>query len=45
MFYAGASFVTAGHSFRTFGWKGATDLVDQLLASYTLADAIGATKQ
>jgi 4-hydroxyphenylacetate 3-monooxygenase len=45
MFYAGAQFVTAGHSFRTYGWKGATDLVDQLLASYTLADAIGATKQ
>jgi len=45
MFYAGAQFVTAGHSFRTYGWKGATDLVDQLLGSYTLADTIGATKQ
>ena len=45
MFYAGAQFVTAGHSFRTYGWKGATDLVDQLLASYSLADTIGATKQ
>jgi 4-hydroxyphenylacetate 3-monooxygenase len=45
MFYAGAQFVTAGHSFRTYGWKGATDLVDQLLASYSLADSIGATKQ
>jgi 4-hydroxyphenylacetate 3-monooxygenase len=45
MFYAGAQFVTAGHSFRTYGWKGATDLVDELLASYSLADTIGATKQ
>jgi 4-hydroxyphenylacetate 3-monooxygenase len=45
MFYAGAQFVTAGHSFRTYGWKGATDLVDELLASYSLADTIGAAKQ
>jgi 4-hydroxyphenylacetate 3-monooxygenase len=45
MFYAGAQFVTAGHSFRTYGWKEATGLVDQLLASYSLADTIGATKQ
>jgi len=45
MFYAGAQFVTAGHSFRTYGWKGATDLVDELLTSYSLADTIGAAKQ
>jgi 4-hydroxyphenylacetate 3-monooxygenase len=36
MFYAGARFVTAGHSFRTFDWKGATGLVDALLSSYDL---------
>ena len=36
MFYAGARFVTAGHSFRTFDWNGATALVEQLLASYDL---------
>ena len=24
MFYAGARFVTAGHSFRTYDWNGAT---------------------
>src|SRR5712671_1628617 len=28
MFYAGAQFVTAGHSFRTYGWKSSNDLVD-----------------
>jgi 4-hydroxyphenylacetate 3-monooxygenase len=36
MFYAGAQFVTAGHSFRTFGWAEATGLVDRLLASVDL---------
>ena len=36
MFYAGARFVTAGHSFRTFDWKSATGLVDALLSSYDL---------
>lgn len=34
MFYAGARFVTTGHSFRTFDWAGGTALVDHLLASY-----------
>jgi 4-hydroxyphenylacetate 3-monooxygenase len=36
MFYAGARFVTCGHSLRTFDWKNATGLVDSLLASYDL---------
>lgn len=36
MFYAGARFVTAGHSFRTFDWKNASGLVDGLLSSYDL---------
>jgi 4-hydroxyphenylacetate 3-monooxygenase len=36
MFYAGARFVTCGHSFRTFDWKSAGGLVDSLLASYDL---------
>jgi 4-hydroxyphenylacetate 3-monooxygenase len=40
MFYAGARFVTAGHSFRTFDWQYAAGLVDDLLSSYTLADSI-----
>jgi len=33
MFYAGAQFVTSGHSFRTFDWQGATDMVDKLMDS------------
>src|ERR1700730_5682338 len=42
MFYAGARFVTAGHSFRTFDWNGATDLVQDLVDSYELRDELGA---
>ena len=37
MFYAGARFVTTGHSFRTYDWKGATGTIDNLLATYDLA--------
>src|SRR5947209_9865919 len=40
MFYAGARFVTSGHSYRTFDWPGAKALVDGLLASYDLADEL-----
>lgn len=36
MFYAGATFVTKGHSFRTFDWDRCTGLVDQMLDSYSL---------
>src|SRR6202041_623591 len=32
MFYAGASFVTAGHSYRTYDWAAAGRLVDTMLA-------------
>jgi 4-hydroxyphenylacetate 3-monooxygenase len=39
MFYAGAQFVTAGHSFRTYAWNDAEMLVQSLLASFALADA------
>jgi 4-hydroxyphenylacetate 3-monooxygenase len=45
MFYAGAQFVTAGHSFRTYSWKEAGSLVDRLLESFSLADTVGTTKQ
>jgi 4-hydroxyphenylacetate 3-monooxygenase len=45
MFYAGAQFVTAGHSFRTYGWQEAAHLVDRLLDSFSLAEALGAVKQ
>jgi 4-hydroxyphenylacetate 3-monooxygenase len=34
MFYAGASFVTRGHSYRTFDWAKCTSMVDGLMASY-----------
>jgi 4-hydroxyphenylacetate 3-monooxygenase len=40
MFYAGARFVTAGHSFRTFDWNAATGMVDDLLSSYDLKDSL-----
>ena len=36
MFYAGATFVTKGHSFRTYDWEGATGLVQSMLDSYNL---------
>jgi 4-hydroxyphenylacetate 3-monooxygenase len=34
MFYAGAGFVTKGHSFRSYDWARATDMVERMLASY-----------
>jgi 4-hydroxyphenylacetate 3-monooxygenase len=36
MFYAGARFVTSGHSYRTFDWDAARGMVDQLLSDYGL---------
>jgi 4-hydroxyphenylacetate 3-monooxygenase len=45
MFYAGARFVTAGHSFRTFDWASATGLVDTLMSSYSLAGEVGSSRQ
>jgi 4-hydroxyphenylacetate 3-monooxygenase len=39
MFYAGASFVTAGHSFRTYAWSAATGAVDSLLSGYERPEA------
>jgi 4-hydroxyphenylacetate 3-monooxygenase len=47
MFYAGAQFVTCGHSFRTYDWAGATGLVDNLLSGYDLdvpAQSLGRTR-
>lgn len=40
MFYAGATFVTKGHSFRTFDWDRCTGLVDQMLDSYSLEEEL-----
>jgi 4-hydroxyphenylacetate 3-monooxygenase len=34
MFYAGATFVTKGHSFRTYDWDNSGRLLDQVLTSY-----------
>ncbi len=36
MFYAGARFVTTGHSYRTFDWSAARGMVDQLMSTYDL---------
>jgi len=36
MFYAGATFVTRGHSFRTYDWARSTQMVDELLGGYEL---------
>jgi len=36
MFYAGAGFVTKGHSFRTYDWAAATSMVDGFLSAYAL---------
>src|SRR3954452_6522902 len=44
MFYAGARFVTAGHSFRTYDWNSATAMVENLLSSYSLSDELSGAK-
>lgn len=45
MFYAGATFVTKGHSYRTFDWDRCTQLVDYMLDSYSLEDELSNEKQ
>lgn len=40
MFYAGANFVTKGHSFRTYDWSKAAALLDRMLCSYDLESDI-----
>ena len=40
MFYAGARFVAAGHSYRTFDWGAARGMVDHLLSTYHLEDVV-----
>lgn len=37
MFYAGATFVTKGHSYRTYDWAAAGKLVEGMLDSYDMA--------
>lgn len=45
MFYAGAQFVTAGHSLRTYGGGEAGNLVDRVLAGFSLEATISSAKQ
>jgi 4-hydroxyphenylacetate 3-monooxygenase len=40
MFYAGASSTTKAHSFRTYDWARAGAILDRVLASYRLEDAV-----
>jgi 4-hydroxyphenylacetate 3-monooxygenase len=42
MFYSGATFVTRGHSFRTYDWAGAEGLLDRMLGSYELEPPVPA---
>ncbi|MBI07166.1 MAG: 4-hydroxyphenylacetate 3-monooxygenase [Rhodospirillaceae bacterium] len=41
MFYAGASFVTKSHSYRTYDWGEAADLFGRMFDSYSLVDSLG----
>jgi 4-hydroxyphenylacetate 3-monooxygenase len=41
MFYAGAQFVTRGHSWRTYDWERAKGMVEQFMASYSLTGSAG----
>ena len=43
MFYAGATFVTKGHSFRTYDWAAADRLVQGMLDSYDLDGALASS--
>ena len=40
MFYAGATFVTKNHSYRTYDWDHGKGLVDRMLESYGLDDEL-----
>jgi 4-hydroxyphenylacetate 3-monooxygenase len=44
MFYAGATFVTKGHSYRTYDWAGADRLVQSMLDSYDLNGVSSSSK-
>ncbi len=41
MFYAGAAFVTKGHSYRTYDWDGAAALFGRMMDGYSLEDSLG----
>jgi 4-hydroxyphenylacetate 3-monooxygenase len=40
MFFAGATFVTKGHAFRSYDWKSASSVLDQMLSSYDINDEL-----
>lgn len=40
MFYAGATFVTKGHSFRCYDWAESAAMVDRVLAEYSLEESL-----
>lgn len=40
MFYAGATFVTKGHSFRSYDWSAATAMVERALSGYSLEQSL-----
>jgi 4-hydroxyphenylacetate 3-monooxygenase len=39
MFYAGAQFVTRGHSYRTYDWDRAAAMATQIMEGYDLEDS------
>jgi len=43
MFYAGAPFVTCGHSFRTYDWGAADELVESMLRGVRDPSSAGQT--
>ncbi len=45
MFYAGATFVTKGHSFRAYDWQAATGAVDRMLAGYDMGGETPAQRE
>ena len=45
MFYAGANFVTKGHSYRTFDWDRCTQMIDHMLDSYALDDELAQSQR
>ncbi|MGY2487179.1 4-hydroxyphenylacetate 3-hydroxylase family protein [Cupriavidus sp. CP313] len=45
MFYAGATFVTKGHAYRTYDWQNASGLVDNMLGSYSLESELAKLPQ
>ncbi|QDW38119.1 4-hydroxyphenylacetate 3-monooxygenase [Bradyrhizobium sp. KBS0727] len=45
MFYSGATFVTKGHSYRTYDWAGADKLVQGMLDSYDVNGVVAATSK